>query len=551
MDISLINIGLAFIEGVALIVSPCILPLLPIILSASITGSKKRPYGIIIGFVLSFAVFTYFSRQIVLWLGVDLNLVRNISLTLLLAFGVIMLSSYLTEKFTNLTQKFANLGYKLDKGDNSDDMLSGIIFGILVGLIWTPCAGPIFAAVIVQSIIQQSSLDGFLIILAFGIGAAIPMLLIAIFGQKIMQRTTFLQQHALLIRKILGVIIIAAVLFMYYGTSFFAATTNVQSPSTEHSGNELIKGIEAPYTAPEISGITNWINSPALQMSQLRGKVVLIDFWAYSCINCIRTLPYVKHWYKDYHDKGLVIIGVHSPEFDFERSLKNVQNAVKENGIEYPVALDNNFVTWQNFKNHYWPAHYLIDQKGNVVYTHFGEGEYDVTENNIRFLLGLNAKPMTIDEEKNPLSTLSPETYFGYERGDHYSSTQSIEQDKPARYSSPSQLSTNDWALSGMWTINAQKIVSAEVNSGVRMHFHAKQVFAVMGSNDNDTIKVKVLLNGTPVVLGAGKDVQNGILHVKEHKLYNLLNMNTNSSDTIELITENAGLELYTFTFGG
>lgn len=549
MNTDVVNIGLGFLEGFALIISPCILPILPIILAGSLEGSKKRPMGIVIGFILIFTLFTFFSRTLVRYSGVDLALVRYVSYALLFLFGVVMLSTYLTELFARLTQRLANTGSRLSTANNPQGgIFSGIIFGGLVGLIWTPCAGPILAAVIVQTVIQQTTLGSFFIVLAFGVGAAVPMFIIALFGRGIMSKLTVFRNHTVLFRKILGVIIIAAVAYMLYGEGVGMSFAETQ-PSQANT-NKLIDGI-TPYPAPEIAGITAWINSPPLQMSQLKGKVVLIDFWTYSCINCIRTLPYIKDWYRKYHNNGFEVIGVHSPEFDFEKDLSNVKKAVATDGIQYPVALDNNFVTWQNFHNSYWPAHYLIDKNGNVVYQHFGEGDYATTENNIRFLLGLNetTTPANFGEEKALLSQ-TPETYLGFDRMDGYSSPEDIVHNKPSKYTYPLSLSADSWALQGSWNVTPQRIISAEANAGVKIHFNASKVYVVMGNSSLFPINVKVMLNGEAVVNGKGKDVVNSTITVPNNRLYEVIVLPAPTSGILELVASGPGLEVYTFTFG-
>ena len=558
MQSDLLNIGLSFLEGLALIISPCILPILPFILVGSLTGSKKRPLGIITGFVIFFAIFTYFSRKLVVYSGVDLNVVRHVAYIFLLLFGVIMLSTYLTDKFGQLTRKLGNTGSTLNTANNTEGgFFSGILFGALIAIIWTPCAGPILAAVIVQTVIQQTNLMSFLTILAFAIGAAVPMLIIALFGRSIMGKLGFLKTHTGLFRKLLGVIIIASVAYMFYQDGGFGNTTSASSPvikasETENStsGTALQKGLANPYPAPPIAGIVAWINSPPLQLSELKGKVVLIDFWTYSCINCMRTLPYLNSWYKKYHDKGLVIIGVHSPEFDFEKDLTNVKNAVVKDEIAYPVALDSQFATWLNYKNSYWPAHYLINKEGNVVYTHFGEGDYDVTENNIRYLLGLKPEAAT---ESAASATVekpqTPETYFGYKRAINYSGKENITHDNPAEYTYPADLAADKWALQGNWTVFADRIVAGD-KAALKINFRAGKVFIVMGNTGTQPINVKLVLDGHAVSTEKGKDVVDSNIVVNGHSLYEAIVLNEPASGVLELVPSIPGLEIYTFTFG-
>ncbi len=332
-------------------------------------------------------------------------------------------------------------------------------------------------------------------------------------------------------------IIILAVVAMVFGNSIYITKTTSASTNAA-TGTELQNGVAQPFPAPDFKDISAWINSPPLHIQDLRGKVVLIDFWAYSCINCIRTLPYLIDWYSKYHKQGFEIIGVHSPEFDFERNLQNVQAAVKADKILYPVALDNSFATWQNYNNLYWPAHYLIDKNGDVVYEHFGEGEYNVTENNIRYLLGLgSAMPTALEAQKMTVTT--PETYLGYERSQEFLSNENKSLDIAATYSYPAHLPLNAWALQGSWIIQGQKIISAQKGAAIKIHFTGKQVFAVMGCT-KPPVHVQRKFNGVPA----------STIEVTEHKLYTFFSEPDATDGELELIADAPGLEIYTFTFG-
>ena len=305
------------------------------------------------------------------------------------------------------------------------------------------------------------------------------------------------------------------------------------------AADTLQNGVETPYPAPSIEGIERWINSDPLTIESLKGKVVLVDFWTYSCINCIRTLPYITAWDSKYRDKGLTVIGIHSPEFEFEKDSDNVIKALAKYGIRYPVALDNHLATWTSFDNRYWPAHYLINKEGKVVYTHFGEGNYDITENNIRFLLGLPKEQLSQDAV-SATRQQTPETYLGYARTQHFAGIPALIHDSAARYALPAELPVNYWALLGKWRVEADKIVSLDTANAIRLNFKAKKVFLVLGSEHNTPIKVTVKLDG----------IEKNKFTVTNHSLYELLSLKQAGTGTIEISSDTDGLEAFAFTFG-
>ncbi len=533
-----IEITLSFLEGLALIASPCILPILPLMLGASVDGGRKRPFGIITGFVLAFTAFAMLSRRIVSDLGIDLNIIKYSSLALLTLFGFILLSEKLSAIFNRTTGRFANLGNNL--GANSGDgFFSGIFIGMLIGLIWTPCAGPILAAVLVQIIRQESDVQALFLVGAFAIGAGVPMFIISLTGRKLMSKLKFLTNHTEQIRKSFGVLMLLAVCFMAAGgnaASFFSKKENAKSMSV--SG--LQDGLENPYPSPQIVGIEKWLNSDPLTLASLKGKVVLIDFWTYSCVNCVRTLPYITKWDQTYRDKGLVIIGIHAPEFEFEKDTKNVENALTAHGIKYPVALDNRLDTWTSFKNKYWPAHYLIDKSGNVVYTHFGEGNYAETENNIRHLLGLKGDAKTAEEVSSFNYNQTPETYLGYSRAENFASPENSA--KAKKFTLPEFLPTNHWALEGKWDVEEERIVSKESGAKLRLNFTAKKVFLVLGSSGTKPVKARLKLNG--------KTLKKSEIIISQHALYELVSQENAENGLLEITASAPGLEAYAFTFG-
>lgn len=543
-----LNLALAFVEGLAIIISPCILPVLPILLSTGIDGGKLRPYGLILGFIVAFSLFTLLSRQLVQSLGIDSELLRQISFYILILFGIILLFEGLSDFFAALTHRLSDFGQGvINRQRYNTGFWSGLLVGCAIGLVWAPCAGPILTAVIVQTIRQETDLAGVLTILAFALGSALPMLILTVQGKKLMSRLDFFKRHSVLMRKVFGVLIIGTVILTAQGTllNWNFSLAGPQGKQAANASPKLINGLAQPYTAPEFSGVSSWINSKPLTMKSLKGKVVLIDFWTYSCINCVRTLPYITSWDRKYRDKGLVIVGVHAPEFEFEKKLDNVKRAVAQHKIQYPVALDNHLDTWTNFRNQYWPAHYLIDRQGRVVYTHFGEGEYATTEGNIRALLGVGKftakdKPMRENTQASYSINQTPETYLGYARAQTYSGSQSLEPDQVTTFTFPQKLPINRWALKGKWFVDSEKIIAQEANAALRLHFWGKKVFLVMGVPPKKSVAVKVLLNGKSVKT----------ITVNQQTLYTLLSLDKAKPGTLELQATAPGLSAYAFTFG-
>ena len=313
-----------------------------------------------------------------------------------------------------------------------------------------------------------------------------------------------------------------------------------------------------------LSGATGWINSEPLTAKQLKGKVVLVDFWDYSCINCIRALPYVRAWAEKYKDSGLVVIGVHTPEFDFEKQMPNVQKAVQKFGITYPVALDNNYAIWNAFSNQYWPAHYFIDAKGKVRYEHFGEGEYDQSEKWIQELLKeANAKPMAasvasvqgqgIQAAADTNDVRSPETYIGYGRAEHFASPGGIKQNAERLYTEPVHPRLNEWGLAGVWADHEQFAMLKSAKGKIVFHFHARDLHLVLGpSADGKPVRFRVTIDGQAPGENHGVDTDaqgNGV--VNGYRLYQLVRQKGAIADHIFTIEfEDPGVQAFSFTFG-
>lgn len=534
-------LGFAFLAGIFTVLSPCILPILPAILSAGTVQGKLRPLGIIIGLICSFTFFTLSLTAIVHATGISPNLLRNAAIVLIFLFGLIMIFPRLSNWFAKITTPVATLGQHVQE-KSSTGFVGGMIFGLALGLLWTPCAGPILAAITTLVATHAINLLAVLMTLSYSVGAGIPMFLIAYGGGRIIQSSRFLSQHAEGIRQLFGVlmIVVAGVLAFhwdmmleqklsrYLPSSMVENNTKVQQQLQQLRGETL----EKMGKAPDFVGITEWMNSPPLTMEELKGKVVLVDFWTYSCINCLRTLPYLEKWYADYKDQGLVIVGVHTPEFEFEKDPQNVAAAAKRLGVDYPIALDNNYKTWQAFHNNYWPAHYLIDQEGNIRMEHFGEGAYAATENEIRELLGLT--PLNIAEPQVVSMPISPETYLGYGRGRSY--IVEIKSGQTALYDYSKSLGDDQLGLKGSWLVEEEYITPQSDDCYLNMNFLAKRVYLVLAGSSKEPIEV--FLDGKP----AGEIEMNG------DKKYDVVSTTYQRHQLSLKIPE--GIKAYAFTFG-
>ena len=332
--------------------------------------------------------------------------------------------------------------------------------------------------------------------------------------------------------------ILLIVILLVAGGLYLDRTKDGSDPSLSIFKNNSMDDVKLENygEVPEFTGIAKWLNSDPLTIQQLRGKVVLIDFWTYSCINCIRTLPYVTGWYEKYKDKGFVVVGVHTPEFAFEKDTSNVQAAFKRHGINYPVAQDNDYGTWQAYSNRYWPAHYLIDQSGKIVYTHFGEGKYQETEQAIQQLIGISDEN-EMAEENIQRVVKTPEIYLGLKRLDLLSKSQEPSQANQ-QYHFPSDLPLNYFALEGQWIFNDEGVKLVGTSGKIRLNFYSKDVH-IVAKGDNEII-VKVLIDGKLLTT----------IKIQDSSLYTLSEGTDSKQRILELQIEGTGLEVFTFTFG-
>jgi cytochrome c biogenesis protein CcdA/thiol-disulfide isomerase/thioredoxin len=416
-------VGVAFAAGVVTAISPCVLPVLPIVLAGGATGGSRRPYAIVAGLVASFTAFTLAATAFLSALGLPEDLLRNLAIAIVLIVGLSLVVPRLADL---VARPFQALGRRAP-----GDVGGGFLLGVSLGLLFTPCAGPIIAAVAALAATSRFSLETVLVTLSYALGAGVVLLLIAIAGRRGMS-LSLLRAHAPRVRQVLGAAVVAAAILMIFGLDTRLAThvpgyvDSLQgierTDATQRELDRLLAGgrdalpesqLHDFGVAPDFTGIESWLNSEPLTLTALRGNVVLIDFWTYSCINCLRTLPHVKRWAATYRDAGLVVVGVHTPEFAFERVRDNVERAAASLGVDYPIALDNDYGTWTAWGNRYWPAKYFIDRQGHVRFAHFGEGEYPESERVIRTLLAEEELPEPVAgsiPDETPTESQTPET---------------------------------------------------------------------------------------------------------------------------------------------
>jgi len=544
----------AFLAGILTIAAPCILPMLPIILGASVgQKSKLRPLFIVMGFVMSFAAASLVLSALVTHLGLSQNFIRNIAIALLVIFAFFMI---FPKPLESLTVKLSGvIGKASDIGGSRGGYTGAFILGLVLGVVWTPCAGPVLGAILTLVATQGTTGKASLLVIFYAIGAGVPMIIIAYGSQWLTTKVRSLVRYSVRLQQAFGVLIIllAVAMFFQYDTiienkltAFFPQNGLEQKllqPNTsavENSRPLISADNKVELTdyeaAPDFAGISKWINSNPLSKDKLKGKVVLIDFWTYSCINCIRTLPYTTKWYDTYKDKGFVIIGVHTPEFAFEKDVVNVQTAVERLGIYYPVAMDNDYATWSAYKNQFWPAEYLIDQNGKIVYKHFGEGNYERTENTIRKLLGINQGVGKVEQQRAG-SVQSPEMYFKLSRLKYLAPEQAASA-QPKQYLFPGKLVVNSFALQGEWQFGNDHAELTKGPGKIRLHFSSGKLFMVAAADK--LVKLKISVDGKlqPVVA------------VQMSRLYTLFDSNDYREHMIEIEIPSKDFKAFTFTFG-
>jgi cytochrome c biogenesis protein CcdA/thiol-disulfide isomerase/thioredoxin len=570
---------IVFLAGVLTIVSPCILPVLPFVFTRADRKFSTNGLPMLIGMAITFAGVATLAAVGGSWVVRFNQFGRTLALVLLAAFAATLLSRRLADA---LARPFVALGNRLIRSEGTpsgrDGIVTSLLLGIATGLLWAPCAGPILGLLLTGAALSGPTPRTTLLLFAYAAGAAASLTVAILAGGRLLAALKRSLGAGEWVRRALGVAVLAAVASIALGWDG-TLLTRLSQGSTDRLEQSLlayegragapaaraddaaVSDRETPM--PSLAGATGWLNSPPITSESLRGKVVLVDFWTYSCINCLRTLPYVKRWYDTYKDHGLVVIGVHAPEFAFERDPDNVRRAVAELGITYPVAIDDDYAVWRGFSNQYWPAHYFIDAAGGIRSHHFGEGDYEGSERIIRELLTeagykdlppLAAAPAASGVEAPPdmEHVSSQETYIGYRRADGFRSPGGFADDREKTYVLPGSLELNEWALLGRWTDDPEKAVLDATPGKIEFRFLARDLHLVLGPAGDKLVRFRVLLDGAAPGAHHGADTDadgNGV--IREQRLYQLIRQTGSvAPHTFSIEFLDAGAQAYSFTFG-
>ena len=586
---------LAYLGGVLTIVSPCILPVLPFVFARTGQPFIKSGLPLLAGMALTFALVASLAAVGGGWVVQVNQYGRWLALLFVALFGLTLLLPGVAERLTRPLVSAGNRLSEVAGQDNRPRPGASFLIGVATGLLWAPCAGPILGLILTGAALQGASIATTLLLLAYAAGAATSLASALLLGGKVfalMKRSIGTGEW---IRRGLGVAMLAGVAAIALGldsgllarlssgstggielalvgklSGMSASGKGTMMAQIPAMGGAMKVADKAPGTLPvegqlpPLNGAVQWLNSPPLDAQALKGKVVLVDFWTYSCINCLRTLPYVKGWAEKYRDQGLVVIGVHAPEFAFERDVGNVTKAMKELGINYPVAIDNDYKIWRAFNNEYWPAHYFADAQGRIRYHHFGEGDYAESERVIQQLLReagaktvadglINADGKGVQQAPDMNQVLSPETYVGYQRAEHFVAQSGLVPDKVATYNPPANLTLNDWSLGGQWVVGAERATASAPASRIVYRFHARDLHLVLGPGaEGKPVRFKVSIDGQAPGDAHGMDVAaDGSGRVTEQRLYQLVRQTDAVRDrtfTIEFL--DPGVAAYAFTFG-
>lgn len=561
---------LSYIGGFLTILSPCILPVLPFVFAKADQPFYRSGLPLLAGMAVTFTAASLLAVIGGAWVADANNWGRWIAMILLTVFALsLIFPIYLESLMAPLTK----LGVKLSSKKGPSSPGQSFVIGIATGFLWAPCAGPILGLILTGAAVQgnPSQAASFLFAYALGAGSSLALALLA-GGKAFAKMKGYLKAEGY-VKKILGVLVLLGVVVIAFNLDR-TLLTQVARLQTETFEQHLLNmtdagpaniGFKDEGDMPSIDGAIAWMNSSPLTNAELKGKVVLIDFWTYSCINCLRTLPYMKAWHEKYKDKGLVIVGVHTPEFAFEKDLKNVAQAAKELGITYPIAVDNNYTIWKAFKNLYWPAHYFVDRNGRIRHHKFGEGKYEESEKVIQELLGeealagdtnlvsVNATGAQVSGQLK--QAYSGETYIGYSRAEKMKVIPEVIKKTAQDYKVADGLKLNEWGVTGNWQINPQDATLVKAPGKITFRFRARDLHLVLGSaTAGKEIRFKVLVDGQPPANSHGADIdEEGRGIIKDHRLYQLIRQPsapTYQEKLFEIEFEAPGAQAFAFTFG-
>ena len=575
---------LAYLRGVLTIVSPCILPVLPFVFARTGQPFLRSGLPLLAGMAVTFALVASLAAVGGGWVVQVNQYGRWLALLCVALFGLTLLLPQLSER---LTRPLVAAGSRLSAAAGADARPrpgASFLIGVATGLLWAPCAGPILGLVLTGAALQGASIGTTLLLLAYAAGAATSLALALLVGGKVFGLMKKSLGAGEWLRRGLGALMLAGVAAIALGLDTgvlsrlsTASTGGLEqslvdklSAKPEQKGGAMMAAanhsdtLPIEGTLPPLEGAVQWLNSPPLTAEALKGKVVLVDFWTYSCINCLRTLPYVKAWAEKYRDQGLVVIGVHAPEFAFERDVSNVTKAMKDLGITYPVAIDNAYKIWRAFDNQYWPAHYFADAKGQIRYHHFGEGDYAESERVIQQLLReagarnvagglIQADAKGVQQAPDMNEVQSPETYLGFQRAENFISTGTLATNQVANYPAAGNLALNHWTLEGQWNVGGQQATLDQPGGRIVYRFHARDLHLVLGPGaDGKPVRFNVTVDGQAPGDAHGTDVApDGSGTVTEQRLYQLVRQPGAVQDhtfTIEFLDPNVAA--YAFTFG-
>ncbi|MBL9071774.1 MAG: redoxin domain-containing protein [Sphingopyxis sp.] len=570
---------LAYLGGALTIVSPCILPVLPFVFARADQPFVRSGLPMLLGMAVTFAGVATLAVVGGGWVVEANNYGRLAALVILGLFGLLLLFPALADRATRpLVALGSRLSQNASGGHARSSFLSSLLLGVATGLLWAPCAGPVLGLLLTGAALQGASAQTSLLLLAYALGAATSLALALLVGGRVFAAMKRSIRAGEWVRKALGAAVLAGVVAIGLGLDTglltrlsLASTARFEQSLLErlHPDGAMPKAMPGGDTLadmgpfPSLAGATGWMNSPPLTAEGLRGKVVLIDFWTYSCINCLRTIPYVKAWEAKYRDKGLVVIGVHTPEFAFERDPDNVAKAIKDLGITYPVALDNRYAIWRGFDNRYWPAHYFIDAKGRVRAARFGEGHQAESEKIIQRLIAENGvalgamdtavvEAQGVGEGESTRRDRSPETYLGYDRAQHFASPGGFVRDARHDYVLPVLAVRNDWALGGAWIVGGEHAVSAAPGARIAFRFRGRDLHLVLGAGDGtQPVRFRITIDGKAPGTDHGLDIDaGGNGTVTSQRLYQLVRQQGPQERVFQIEFLDPGAQAFAFTFG-